>query len=197
MTLAANIVINTLLPGTSPTNTVAGEIMNFYSFALLISGILAFGAVTWGGIKYATGRGNPTAESEGRSWITNALLGLLLLAGAWIILFTINPQLVSLPQNIALPALNAAPTGSWLPGIGDTAGGTITTLPNGQICQQDSSGIACLPSGTSIQTLPNGQVCKQNSAGLSCLPAGTPIILPNGQLCSKTSAGMSCAPSNP
>jgi len=102
--LAAMIQINTNLPGKGATtgqNAVGGFIQNFYTFALLISGILAFGAIVWGGIRYATGRGNSSSESEGKSWITNALIGLLLLAGAWIILQTINPNIL----NLTLPAL--------------------------------------------------------------------------------------------
>lgn len=105
---AANVTINTNIPGASPSDSIQGVISNFYSFALIIAGILAFGAVVWGGIKYATGRGNPTAESEGKSWITNALLGLLLLGGAWIVLYTVNPNLVSLTDpSKGLPGLSA------------------------------------------------------------------------------------------
>jgi hypothetical protein len=94
--IAATITINTNLPGTSPTNTIPGMVMNFYNFALIIAGMLAFGAIVYGGIKYAIGKGNPSSESEGRSWITAALLGLLLLAGAYIVLYTVNPEIVSL-----------------------------------------------------------------------------------------------------
>jgi Type IV secretion system pilin len=107
---AATVNINTNIPGTNSTNAgVPGIIQNFYYFALAIAGILAFGAIVYGGVKYATGRGNPSSESEGKSWITGALLGLLLLAGAYIILRTINPALVNLGIP-SLPTLNAPAT---------------------------------------------------------------------------------------
>lgn len=79
----------------------AGFVANLYAFALLISSALAFGVIVYGGVKYAAGRGNPSAESEARSWITGALIGLLLLAGAYIILYTINPNIFS----FSLPSL--------------------------------------------------------------------------------------------
>lgn len=110
MQLATQLTINPNLPGVGPVDSVPGFVTNFYSFALMMAGILAFGAIVWGGIKYATGRGNPAAESEGKSWITNALLGLLLLAGAYVILRTINPQIVGL--NIAgLPSVSGYSSG--------------------------------------------------------------------------------------
>ena len=148
---AALMTINTNLPGTASSTTVSGAITNFYSFALVAAGILAFGAIVWAGIKYATGRGNPAAESEGKSWITNALLGLLLLAGAWIILFTINPQIVNLPQGFDLPTLNGAAFGG---------GGSITTSSVQRFCQGTTYGAcpivgedcACAPTPSS--TLP-------------------------------------------
>ncbi len=102
------ININSNLPGSAPATSISGFVSNFYSFALLVAGILAFGAIVYGGIKYAASRGNPSAESEGRSWITGALLGLLLLAGAYVVLYTVNPQLVSL-QIAGLAVLPAPP----------------------------------------------------------------------------------------
>jgi formate hydrogenlyase subunit 3/multisubunit Na+/H+ antiporter MnhD subunit len=103
--LAAAITISPNLPGplnTTPTGSSPGAyIKNFYSYALFLSGLLAFGAIVYGGIKYAIARGNPSGESEAKQWIWSALLGMLLLAGAYIILFTINPNLV----NLALPTL--------------------------------------------------------------------------------------------
>jgi branched-subunit amino acid permease len=93
---AVTIQINTNLPGVTSGAGVTGFVSGFYNFALLFAGILAFGAIVYGGIKYAVSRGNPSAESEGRSWVTDALLGLLLLAGAYIILHAVNPNIVNL-----------------------------------------------------------------------------------------------------
>src|SRR5665213_1497883 len=91
---AAAITINPNLPGVTNVSTAgpAGWVASFYNFALIISGILAFGAIVFGGFKYATSAGNPTGQSEGRAWIWSALLGLLLLGAAYLILQTINPN---------------------------------------------------------------------------------------------------------
>jgi hypothetical protein len=72
---------------------------------LIIAGILAFGSVVYGGILYATSAGNASQQSAGRSWIESALIGLLLLAGAYIILQTVNPSLVKL-KNPQLSVVN-------------------------------------------------------------------------------------------
>jgi hypothetical protein len=105
----STIIINPAIPGTNPASTgIGGFISNFYSFALLISGIIAFGAIVYGGVRYAVGRGNPSSESEAKSWITSALLGMLLLAGAYVILYTINPTIVDL-KVLKLPELASPP----------------------------------------------------------------------------------------
>src|ERR1700722_5937132 len=96
--LAATISISPAIPGltnvsqTSPGGWIAG----IYKFALIASGILAFGAIVYGGFMYATSAGDAHRQSEGREWIWSALIGLLLLAGAYIILNTINPNLTKL-----------------------------------------------------------------------------------------------------
>jgi Type IV secretion system pilin len=157
------ITINPNLPGTYPINSFPGLIANFYSFALVIAGVLAFGAIVYGGIKYATGRGNPSRESEGKSWITNALLGLLLLGAAYIILRTINPQLVSL-QIPGLPQISAV----YIPGVGVTTappqvgGGTCAAITDpSNPCSVSNVQSACSawdPNSAS-------QVCDKESGG--------------------------------
>jgi hypothetical protein len=111
--LADTITISPNIPGFQQVSTTgpAGWISNFYTFALILSGILAFGAIVYGGVLYATSAGNPSQQSKGKSWIWSALLGLLLLAGAYIILRTINPNLVNLKINSlsSLPAAATAP----------------------------------------------------------------------------------------
>ena len=101
------VTISPTIPGmasAATTSTPPGVfIAGFYNFALMIGGVLAFGAIVWGGILYASSAGNPGKQSEGRDWIKSALLGLLLLAGAYLILHTINPDLV----NLNMPTLSA------------------------------------------------------------------------------------------
>lgn len=122
--LAATISINNSLPGLTNLSTTGpvGWVSGFYKFALIISGILAFGAVVYGGFLYATSAGNASRQTEGREWIWSALLGLLLLAGAYLILITINPNLVAL-QNPGVSSVQLTGGGFNGFGGGDTGGG--------------------------------------------------------------------------
>lgn len=130
----ATIQINPNLPGTYPsTSGLAGLINNFYNFCLILAGIAAFGAIIYGGVRYATGRGNPSSETEGKQWIQNALLGLLLLAAAWIILYTVNPNLVSLSIP-GLPGLTGVSTSTGGGGAGACLHGTCVPF-SGIICK--------------------------------------------------------------
>jgi len=98
-TALAAVQINVNLPGTSATAVNASGtgpiffVQQFYNFGLMIGGVLAFGAIVYGGIKYTFAAGNPSGQSDGKEWIKSALLGLLLLAAATLILKTINPSL--------------------------------------------------------------------------------------------------------
>lgn len=101
---ARAVTISPAVPGTNQNGPAASPgawVANFYQFALLIGGILAFGAIVYGGVLHAVSAGNPSRQSEGKRWIWSALLGLLLLAGAYLVLDTVNPNLL----NINLPTL--------------------------------------------------------------------------------------------
>jgi hypothetical protein len=93
---AVNISPTFPVPNAYPTSSPGGFVANFYQFALMISGVLAFGAVVYGGVKYISSAGNPSAQTDGKDWIEAALLGLLLLAGAYLVLNVINPDLTNL-----------------------------------------------------------------------------------------------------
>ena len=101
----ATINISSNIPGTTLGNgnpvSPSGFISNFYQYALIIGGVLAFGAIVYGGILHGVSGGNPARQTEGRQWVRSALWGLLLLAGAYVILYTVNPSLV----NLGLPGL--------------------------------------------------------------------------------------------
>jgi len=108
----------------------AAFVNDFYSFALAISGILAFGAMIYGGVKYMLAAGNPSAQHEGKEWVQSALLGLLLLAGAYLILNTVNPALTTLQ----LPTLASSTT---------PATPAQTSPPSPQAQQQAQQSIPC------------------------------------------------------
>ena len=103
------VTISMTIPGmaTNASSNIGGWVSSFYVFALLIGGILAFGAIVYGGIRYTFAAGDPGGQSEGKEWIKSALIGLLLLASAYIILYVVNPNLVSLATP-NVPTINSS-----------------------------------------------------------------------------------------
>ncbi len=142
--VAHAVTISTAIPGTNPNSTSSSPgafVANFYQFALMIGGILALGAIVYGGVRYVASAGNPSAQSDGKEWIWGALIGLLLLAGAYLVLNVVNPQLV----NLNLPTLNqisAVNNTTVAPGNYTTASTCQATSNGGSTgtCQPDASG---------------------------------------------------------
>jgi len=101
--------VNTNLPlgGTGEPGTgVGGLVFNVYRFAMLIAGLLAFGAIVYGAILRTTAGGNTTQVGEANKWIQQALIGLVLLLGATYLLGVINPDLTTLRQNPPIDRIN-------------------------------------------------------------------------------------------
>jgi len=67
-----------------------------FNLAIIISGLVAFASLVYGGFRYLTSAGSPVAISDAKAQITAGLLGLVLLLGSYLLLTTINPQLVIL-----------------------------------------------------------------------------------------------------
>ncbi len=182
----ASITVNPNIPGVNNVSSTSpcGWIVDFYNFALLFAGILAFGAIVYGGVKAATSAGNPHGISEGRAWIYSSLLGLLLLGCAWLILNTINPNLTKC-QLPVLPPVNipqASPLGATIPtGLGTSSGGEPTSVAAQQLA---GAGVSIKP-GASVDGMQQGTVadvdilaqqCAQADGGGSCnvvITAGT------------------------
>jgi hypothetical protein len=95
--------------------------------------VLAMVMITMGGIEYMTAE-LVSGKEEGKERITHALLGLLLALGSFLILNTINPQLLNACLNKLPPAIIT---------VADL-GGENTTIPFQPISQttlQDNFGI--------------------------------------------------------
>ncbi len=108
---AVDVITNTVpdianSQGGAGASAVVNWVQNFYQFSLIAGVFLAVGVITWAGLKYALAAGNPSGQSDARDQILQALLGLLLLFGAYLVLYTVNPNLI----NLSLPTLKSVPS---------------------------------------------------------------------------------------
>ena len=86
-------------PFSGQPETVSGPadyLRRFYVYGLSVVGLLAMARIVYAAIKLIASAGNPAAVSEARGIITQSLWGIALLAGAYLILYTINPNLVKI-----------------------------------------------------------------------------------------------------
>jgi hypothetical protein len=90
---------------TEETSNPGEFVNNVYKFALGISGAAAFAVIIYGAILYTASAGNSSKQQEAKEWIKGAVFGVILLLAAYLILYTINPNLVNL-ANPDLEELN-------------------------------------------------------------------------------------------
>ena len=101
------------IPGaTTPTATkeaLPDYIRYIFLFSLYLGALIAFGSFIYGGIRYLTSTGSPPAIKDAKSQITAGILGLIILVSGYLILNTINPQLVALEVSFLGKAPSALP----------------------------------------------------------------------------------------
>jgi len=100
----AYILENQLIGGQTSVSGPAEYIRIFFIFGLGLIGVVALFAVVFGGIRYSLSGSSETGKTEGKKWIFGALTGIVLLFSSYLILKTINPDLVSL-KNPVLPII--------------------------------------------------------------------------------------------
>ncbi len=89
---------------TNPGTDLSGYLETVFAFGVSLAGIMAVTMIVIGGIQYVTAYGNPGMIGSAKERITQALLGLLLVVGAWLILYTINPDLIK--GKLTVPPIN-------------------------------------------------------------------------------------------
>ena len=102
-----------------------------------LAGLLAVIMIVVGGVQYMTTDAF-AGKSDARTTITKALLGLILALGSYLILKTINPNLLQLEPNIQAVSLDVKPWGDIQP-LGSASYQSITGKP--------------LPTGAEIKAL--------------------------------------------
>lgn len=93
------------VPGTQITG-LDTYIKYVYQIALGVVGLMALIVLIIGGVMYMTAAGNASQMSEAKDRIQNAILGLIMALAAYLILYTINPDLVRLkPVQLSYPSM--------------------------------------------------------------------------------------------
>ncbi len=90
------------LPEIGSETTFGNYLPRIFNLAVGIAAGLAFVMITFGGIMYATSDAI-SGKSAGREYVEDAIWGLLLVIGAWVILNTINPQILEFNLDIPVP----------------------------------------------------------------------------------------------
>ncbi|MBI4119757.1 MAG: hypothetical protein HY456_02845 [Parcubacteria group bacterium] len=166
----------TLQPG-EDVNSISVYIRSLYLFALAIVGITALGVIVVGAIEYTISAGFASRRQDAIDRITQAVFGLVLLFAAYLILYTINPGLVTLrePNIEAVSVPNAGGTqgggggGVTTPDLTNSRpAGTVSLITydqNGNVAGRATIG------GDNLSTDALLQICQNRIAG-SSLPAG-------------------------
>ena len=83
---------------------IAQVIRGYYAYAIIIAGLLAAVMMMWGGFQWLTSAGDASKVGAAKQRIENALIGLVLVFGAYVILDFVNPNLVAL-RGISVPKI--------------------------------------------------------------------------------------------
>ena len=114
--------------GGGDTGTNPGEYFkNIYNLMVGIAGVLAVIMIVVGGLEYIASAANPSAKESAKKRIWAAIGGLLLALSSYLILQTVNPDLVKFDLNIEKKGLQQKPAaGGGTPGGGINTGGGDT-----------------------------------------------------------------------
>ena len=77
------------------STTISEYAVYFFSLSLIIAAIAAFAVLTYGGIRYLLSLNNPAVMKDARTWISSGIAGLFIILCSYLILSTINPEIVA------------------------------------------------------------------------------------------------------
>jgi len=87
----------------STTRALLPEYVKYvFGVAVAVSGLIVFGALVYGGIRYVTSAGNPSSLNDAKDRIFAALFGLAVILGSYLLLKSLNPQLIILRASLEI-----------------------------------------------------------------------------------------------
>lgn len=106
------------ISGAPPLEDVAvglpGYVKYVFNFFIIITGLIALGALVYGGFRYTSSAGQPVALQDAKNQIFAAFLGILILMSSWLILTTINPDLINFKLDKPPTAFSSLTPGVYL-----------------------------------------------------------------------------------
>lgn len=98
-------------PVSSDTQAIAEYIREIYKYLIGIVGIVAVVMMMFAGVLWIMSGGNQTQVQTAKSYIASSLIGLVLVLCSYVILKTINPnlvnfQIISIPQVVKIDTTN-------------------------------------------------------------------------------------------
>lgn len=94
LTIPGSSIFNEGVPVIVTGRTMGEYIAALYVFFVGVAGILSTVFIMYGGVRYVISTGNPSQIQGAKDTIMSALVGLLIAVASYIILLTINPNLV-------------------------------------------------------------------------------------------------------
>ncbi len=90
-------------PGAPTTSraVLSDYVRYLFNFAIGIAGLIVFGVIVFSGVQVIMSAQNPAALGEAKSRIMDAIIGLIVILGSYILLTTINPQLILINPKLA------------------------------------------------------------------------------------------------
>ena len=185
------------------TTTFNTYLPAIFNLSIGIAAALAFVMISYGGFQLMT-TDSINGKTEGRKKVQDAVWGLLLVIGAYAILYTINPQLLNFNLNIGTPTYGSLASGmitvvSDTPSPGATGGGGVLAgyaLTQAQIDDNNAT-TAKLSADSGGQITPYQGPCTQGQTtacvDLNNLPQNAVTGLENLQKDCSQSGTTSCA----
>jgi len=91
---------------------LGGYLGAMFKIGIGLAGVFAVLMIIISGIQFIGGASSPSAHTEAKERMTNAILGLILALGSWLILNTVNPALLKTDLELAeVTATGSGPSG--------------------------------------------------------------------------------------
>ena len=143
---AATYVPMEEIPGFGRPTDFFDYVQALYNFGIAAIGIAALIMLGIGGFMYITSAGNASRMETAKEYIWDAIIGLILALSAYLILYTINPDLVRLIRPTVTPVPIVGPPSAPPAGIPGPPGGGATAgcpYPSISCCKPATNCAAC------------------------------------------------------